>query len=188
MVWFCRSTIFLRLSRSFTVTAGGAGFGLAGVTGLAGVAGFFGVVFGGYITDRYFRGSRTMVTFGMTIGMLISVIFLWKLGPDAIGFFMVGLALIGFMLAGPDSLLSGVGSIDISSKRGAVVAAAVINGIGSLGPIVQEQVIGAIKASAGEEGGIDAVLALLVGVSAAGVLMMILLVHRRRKGKSSSRR
>lgn len=149
------------------------------------LAGFFGVVFGGIMTDRFFRGSRTIVTFCMTVGMLLAVIFLWNFGGISIGLFVIGLGLVGFMLAGPDSLLSGVGSIDISSKRGAVVAAAIINGIGSLGPVVQEQVIGAIKSSAGEGGGMQAVLALLVGVSAAGVVMVGVLVNRHRKGKST---
>ena len=149
------------------------------------LAGFFGVVFGGFMTDRFFRGSRTMVTFCMTVGMLLSVIFLWKYGAGSIGIFVIGLACVGFMLAGPDSLLSGVGSIDITSKRGAVVAAAIINGIGSLGSVVQEQVIGAIKSGAEEGSGIEAVLALLVGVSAAGVVLVGLLVYRHRKGKST---
>lgn len=51
------------------------------------------------------------------------------------------MGIAGFMLYGPDSLISGVGAID-RSKRGALTAAGIINGTGSIGPIFQEEIIG----------------------------------------------
>ena len=38
----------------------------------------------------------------------------------------VSIAVAGFMLFGPDSLLSGVGAIDVGSKEGALSAAGII--------------------------------------------------------------
>ncbi|MBN1946114.1 MAG: MFS transporter [Bradymonadales bacterium] len=146
--------------------------------------GFFGVIFGGFITDRFFKGSRTLVTFLMTIGMLAGVAFVWWVGMASMGLFLVGLGAIGFMLAGPDSLISGVGTIDVASKRGAVVAAAIINGVGSLGSIAQEQIVGLIKTHTSPQEGPAAVMLLLVGVSMAGVLLTMVLLFLKRSGRS----
>ena len=149
-------------------------------------AGFFGVIFAGLATDKKFKGSRVAVTFFMTVGMLLGVLFMWRWGTHGIGAFLVGIGLIGFMLAGPDSLLSGVGSVDVASKRGAVVAAAVINGIGSFGSVVQEEIIGVIKTSAATpEAGLRGILILLCVVAVFGVLTTSVLVYWRRVGKTN---
>ena len=63
-------------------------------------------------------------------------------GSTSVFNFAVSIGLVGFMLYGPDSLISGVGAIDVASKRGALVAAGIINGMGSMGPIFQEELIG----------------------------------------------
>ena len=150
------------------------------------LAGFAGVVFAGVVTDRFFRSGRTLLTFVMTIGMCAAVFFMAELGTSSSTIFVVGLALTGFMLAGPDSLLSGVGSIDVASKRGAVVAAAIINGIGSLGAVFQEQVIGRVlDASATKTDAIDNVLMVLIVASLAGAVACYVLVHWKKSGRSS---
>ena len=150
------------------------------------LAGFAGVVFAGVATDRFFRSSRTLLTFLMTLGMCGAVFFMAELGTSSSLIFVVGLALTGFMLAGPDSLLSGVGSIDVASKRGAVVAAAIINGIGSLGAVVQEQVIGRVlTASTSKLDAINNVLAVLVVASLAGALVCYILVRWKKSGRST---
>ena len=59
------------------------------------------------------------------------------------------LGLIGFMAMGPDSLLSGAAAMDVGNRRQAAVAAGVINGLGSIGPILQEPAIGWLKQNAG---------------------------------------
>jgi sugar phosphate permease len=50
--------------------------------------------------------------------------------------------LVGFMLYGPDTLLCGAASVQVAGEKNAVAVAGLVNGIGSIGPIVQEQVIG----------------------------------------------
>ncbi len=74
--------------------------------------------------------------------------------------FVVLLGLIGFTAMGPDSLLSGACAMDVGNRRQAAVAAGVINGLGSVGAIVQEPVIGWLKQNLG----LDSVFLLLVGV------------------------
>jgi OPA family sugar phosphate sensor protein UhpC-like MFS transporter len=149
------------------------------------VGGFVGVIFAGYVSDRFFKSSRTMVTFFMTVGMLLAVTFLSQIGVSSTTLFVTGLALVGFMLAGPDSLLSGVGSIDVASKRGAVVAAAIINGIGSLGSVAQEQLVGRTMEGVSDQEAITGVLRLLLIVSVLGVCVTAMLVWRKKRGLSA---
>ena len=74
--------------------------------------------------------------------MALSFVLMYTMGSTSLMYFTISMGLAGFMLYGPDSLISGVGAIDIGSKRGAVVAAGIINGTGSIGPIFQEEIIG----------------------------------------------
>jgi MFS transporter, OPA family, glycerol-3-phosphate transporter len=50
--------------------------------------------------------------------------------------------IVGFMLYGPDSLLSGAAAVQVAGERNGVAVAGVVNGIGSFGPVIQEEVIG----------------------------------------------
>src|SRR5213078_4800359 len=50
--------------------------------------------------------------------------------------------LVGFMLYGPDTLLCGAASVQVAGETNAVAVAGLVNGLGSLGPIIQEEVIG----------------------------------------------
>lgn len=104
---------------------------------------------------------------------------LWALGLHSVLAFMSILGLVGFMVLGPDSLLSGAGAIDAGSRRNAALAAGIINGCGSAGPIVQEPLIGWLKTAYG----VSSVFLLLVGISAlAALASMLFWVTTRRKG------
>jgi len=50
--------------------------------------------------------------------------------------------LVGFMLYGPDTLLCGAASVQAAGEKNAVAVAGLVNGLGSLGPVIQEEVIG----------------------------------------------
>ena len=93
----------------------------------------------------------------------------------------MSLSCIGFTLYGPDSLMSGAGAIDVGSRKYALVAAGVINGMGSCGSIVQELVIGNLyQRDAKNLGPIFA--ALIVSAGAATVIISLLVV-RAKQGK-----
>jgi sugar phosphate permease len=130
------------------------------------LVGFVGVLFAGWSTDRFFGGRRSTVAFVMMIGMVLSAAFLWKFGLQSVLMFTVALGFLGFTLFGPDSLLSGVGVIDVGSKEKAVLAAGIINGMGSLGPVIQEEVIGWLKVNYS----MDAVFLLMVLVACTGAI------------------
>jgi OPA family sugar phosphate sensor protein UhpC-like MFS transporter len=122
--------------------------------------GFLGVIAGGVWSDRMAGARRTPVIFWMTLACLGFTFLMWFIGLSSVTLFIVLLGLIGFAAMGPDSLLSGACAMDAGNRRQAALAAGVINGLGSVGPIVQEPLIGWLKQSAG----VHAVLLLLVGI------------------------
>jgi len=122
--------------------------------------GFLGVITGGVWSDRIAGARRTPVIFWMTFGCLGFTSLMWFVGLSSSTFFIVLLGLIGFTAMGPDSLVSGACAMDAGNRRQAALAAGIINGLGSIGPIVQEPVIGWLKQNVGT----SAVLLLLVGV------------------------
>jgi len=106
------------------------------------IFGFLGVIFAGFVSDRLFKGKRSFLSFLMLFLMALSFVMMYTMGSTSLMYFTISMGLAGFMLYGPDSLISGVGAIDIGTKRGALVAAGIINGTGSIGPIFQEEIIG----------------------------------------------
>jgi len=85
------------------------------------------------------------------------------------------------MLFGPDALLSGVGAIDVGSRRGALAAAGIINGMGSIGPIFHEEIIGWMYKAFGHR--LFPILAMLVCMATAGTFVSFLLWRWARRGK-----
>ena len=70
---------------------------------------------------------------------------------------------------------------DIGGRRGAIVAAGLINGIGSIGPIFQEEVIGWVL----DHYGYRASLSLLVMMAILAVFGTAFLAHRCRENLAS---
>jgi len=167
----------LALKELFDVSESAAGY----ISTAFDWVGFVGVLFAGWVSDRFFAGRRYQTVVGMTIGMFAAFVFLAFVGVHSVTLFAVGLALCGFMLMGPDSLLAGVGAIDVGGRKQAVLAAGVINGLGSIGPIFQEEIIGYLL----DHHGYDAVFRVLIGVAAVGIVGTLYLASRSRRGQSS---
>ena len=146
----------LILGEQFGMSATRAGYWSAAFDWI----GFLGVIAGGVWSDRTAGARRTPVIFWMTLGCLGFTTLMWWVGLSSVTVFIVLLGLIGFTAMGPDSLLSGACAMDAGNRRQAALAAGIINGLGSIGPIVQEPVIGWLK----QTDGVHAVLLLLVGV------------------------
>lgn len=130
------------------------------------LAGFGGSLAAGWVSDRMFAGRRAPVMVLMSVGMTIAYLLVFQFGGVSIPVLVMFYGLIGFMLYGPDTLLSGAGAIDVSSPRDAVAAAGIINGLGSAGPIVQEQLVARLYQASG--GRIASVNLLMLGVSILG--------------------
>ena len=140
--------------------------------------GFLGVLFSGWFSDKVFKGRRYQTTFLMTLGMFAAFLFLATIGTSSLLMFTIGLSFCGFMLMGPDSLLSGTGAIDVGGRKHALMAAGIINGMGSIGPVFQEEIIGWVLQNYGYASSFN----LMVVISFIGIFGTGYLGLRARKG------
>ena len=147
------------------------------------MAGFAGVLFAGYASDKLFKGKRSLLSAIMLSLMALAFILMYVKGATDLMFFTISMGLAGFMLYGPDSLISGVGAIDVGTKRGALVAAGIINGTGSIGPIFQEEIIGWLYTKYDQS--IVPVLILLVSMAIISASLTFYLWWKSKQGKAN---
>lgn len=166
------------LARNYHLEGSDAGY----ISTLFDVCGIPGVIVTGWLSDRVFRARRAGISLIMTIAMTASCLLLYSAGQVSVGVFAVAIALIGFTLYGPDALLTGAGAMDIGSRRAATLAAGIISGIGSCGPVVQELVIARMLDTKG--GDLGPVFLLLLGSAVAASAILAVVVLRNRLGHS----
>ena len=145
------------------------------------ICGFIGVIVAGFLSDLVFGGRRAVLSLLLIAGLAASTVLLWLAGAHSLPMFGLSIGLIGFCLYGPDSLISGAGAIDVGSRKYAIAAAGMINGMGSLGPVLQEVVIGNMYKN--NPGDLASILGLLTGAAVVATVLMGLLVLRARQGK-----
>jgi sugar phosphate permease len=104
-------------------------------------AGVGGVFLAGWALDRWFKGNWAAVGACMGVGVIAGYVAVIKFGGSP-GALAIWFGLVGFMLYGPDTLLCGAASVQVAGEKNAVAVAGLVNGIGSIGPVVQEEVIG----------------------------------------------
>ena len=100
------------------------------------VGGVLGAISIGFLSDRVFGGRR--------LGLGIIFLILLALAMPLFGFAaplgvvpnLLSLALVGFCLFGPDTLLSATAAQDLGGRAAAATAGGIINGTGSVGPII----------------------------------------------------
>ena len=167
------------LNKNFDMEASNAGY----LSTVFDMAGFAGVLFAGYASDKLFKGKRSLLSAIMLSLMALAFILMYVKGATDLMFFTISMGLAGFMLYGPDSLISGVGAIDVGTKRGALVAAGIINGTGSIGPIFQEEIIGWLYTKYDQS--IVPVLILLVSMAIISASLTFYLWWKSKQGKAN---
>jgi sugar phosphate permease len=150
--------------------------GEAGYTSVTfGIAGTLGAMFAGVASDRLFRARRAPI---VVIMMALLAVATWAyadlstLGRTAN---IIGIALVGFLLYGPDSVTSGVAAVDFGNERAASLAAGFVNGLGSIGGALSGVVIGRVSTAYGWE----AVFSLFAPMCACAALLMTTLWNAR---------
>ena len=113
------------------------------------VGGVIGAVTIGFISDRYFPGRRRYVAAVMVAALAGALLLYTRLAPVSVMLNFLGMALVGFCLFGPDTLISGAAAQDIGGKRDVAKAAGFINGVGSTGAIFQGLVTSGVSAKFG---------------------------------------
>ena len=146
------------------------------------ILGFLGVLTAGFVSDRVFKGRRTTVALTMMIGLTVATSLMWFIGLRSPLYFALVLGVIGFMLYGPDSLLTGAGAIDVGSRKYAIAAAGIINSMGSCGAVCQEFVIGYLYDKQ-DPNTLGPIFAALILSSAVSTILVFLLALRACAGK-----
>jgi sugar phosphate permease len=92
------------------------------------------------LSDRN-RGISRSVLAAVWLVLLAGAIFLYaQIGATNLVVNFAVMALVGALLFGPDSLISGAAAQDAGGPYAAATAAGLVNGIGSIGAILQEYV------------------------------------------------
>jgi OPA family sugar phosphate sensor protein UhpC-like MFS transporter len=140
---------------------------LSSVYELAGVAG---ALLAGYASDK-FLGSRRYPVVAMML-VLLAAACLMQPGLAATGWTgaLGGVALIGMMTFGPDTLLQGAASQDAGGAGSAASSAGLVNGIASLGQLVSPYLVAGIAT----RWGWDTLFLCFVGVALAGAAVCAL--------------
>lgn len=123
----------------------------------------------GWLSDRVFRGQRLKVGLGALVGLAAALPLYGALAGRGVAPNAVALAAVGFLLFGPDSLLSATAAQDLGGRSQAGTAAGVINGLGSTGAVFS----GALAAWCSARFGWGALYTLLGGgaLLAAAILL-----------------
>ena len=167
----------LLLRRDFGLDLDDAGY-LSTAFDLAGITG---VIAAGWLSDKMFSGRRARISFLFILGMAASCLMLYLLGPSSLLLFGISIALVGFFLYGPDALMTGAGAIEVGSLRSATLAAGIINGMGGVGSVAQELLLGRLL---GEGEGVSQVFGLLLGSSVGAALALSVLLWRVKRGEA----
>ncbi len=168
------------LSRNYGLEGDDAGY----ISTLFDFFGIVGVIAAGHISDTWGRGRRAKTSMIFLLAMGASTLFLYSAGQVSVTFFAIAISAVGFSLYGPDALMTGAAAQDIGNKRGATLAAGVINGMGAVGAVVQEFVIGRMYDTSG--GDLGPILGLLIGASAGAIAFLAVVLVRNRLGLSDA--
>lgn len=145
-------------------------------------AGLAGVLVAGFLFDRYFRKNWALLCLLMSIGMVLGYLCVVRFGADPL-LLALSFGLVGFMLCGPDTLLCGAVAVQAAGECNAVAVAGIVNGIGSIGPIVQELVIGHMLNTKDPLQGMRNANYLTLAMSVAFALVMLLALWRTRTSR-----
>ncbi len=129
------------LERSLNYNGSDAGY----LSSIYELVGFIGVILAGYTSDKIFGSKRfstiTIMLLCLAAACLIHP-YLIRFGNFAV---IVSIATIGIATYGPDALICTAGAMDVGGKKGAAVAAGVINGVGSFGQMFSGFIVVAIS-------------------------------------------
>ncbi|HEX3772300.1 MAG TPA: MFS transporter [Polyangiaceae bacterium] len=101
------------------------------------IGGVVGTICMGFLSDRLRGVPRSVLCAASLVGLAVSLFAYTRVGGDHTANF-VAMAVVGAMLYGPDTLLSGAAAQDLGGREAAALAIGMINGFGSVGAVSQE--------------------------------------------------
>ncbi|MCC6524175.1 MAG: MFS transporter [Polyangiaceae bacterium] len=140
------------------------------------IGGFAGTVAMGWISDKLVHKVTRAACAAVAIVGLAGALLLYSfVGASSLGANFASMALVGALLFAADSLISGAAAQDAGGAHGAGLAAGVVNGVGSLGAVLQGVVTIWLKNRLGW----SEVFLAFVGVALLGALALVPVVRRR---------
>ena len=116
------------------------------------IGGIAGTIVIGLLSDRLRHVPRSVIAAISLLALAAAFQLYAVVGSTGQLANFLSMALVGFLLFGPDSLISGAAAQDAGGAGAAALAAGLINGIGSLGAILQEAVTRGVSARWGWDG------------------------------------
>ena len=131
--------------------------------------GIVGVIAIGMLSDRVRRFSRTTLSMTSLVGLSLALLICAALPKHDVLLTVAALALVGALLFGPDALLSGAAAQDVGGAAAAATATGLVNGVGSLGGMLEGITLPAVSAHFGWQ----AMFPLLAGLAVCAALALI---------------
>jgi sugar phosphate permease len=133
------------------------------------VGGVVGVIGLGIASDRLRHWSRAVLSALGLVALAGALVLYTRMGSLSVTADVVGLALIGAALFGPDSLLSGAAAQDAGGRYAAATATGFVNGMGSVGSALEGLAIPQVS----KHFGWNAVFMLFIGLALLGAVALI---------------
>ncbi len=178
-IWlFATSYFFVKIIRYvllfwlpyyLSTTFGWSTMEAAGISTAFDAGGFIGVIVIGILSDRTPRLGRAGLAAVWLFGLVLAcgAYVLWGSGGKVTNIAL--LMLIGALLFGPDSILCGAAPMDAGGPRAAAMATGFVNGIGSIGPILQGLLVPVLA----KRYGWQALFPTLVGLALCSALVLV---------------
>jgi sugar phosphate permease len=131
--------------------------------------GIVGVIVLGIFSDRVRRLSRATMSLFSLIALAGALLACASFTQHNLVFTIAALAFVGALLFGPDALLSGAAAQDVGGAAAAGTATGLVNGIGSIGGMLEGVTLPAISAHFGWQ----AMFPLLAGLALCGALALL---------------
>lgn len=162
IIWFLGATYFsLKLTRYsllfwlpyYLHTSLGYGKGAAGYLSMSfEIGGVVGVIASGIAADKLFGRRRIAVAACMTALLAAALGLYGEVAGQGMLVNFLAMMLVGALLFGPDALISGAVAQDVGGPHAAALACGMVNGIGSIGAILQGSLIAYVTTRYGWDG------------------------------------
>jgi sugar phosphate permease len=110
------------------------------------ICGILPAIITGWALDRLFKGNWAMLSLVAAVGMIFGFVVALNFDASAVAV-AASFGLIGFMIFGPETILNGAATVQVAGEKNSLAVAGMVNGFGSIGPIIQERVIGSLMKS-----------------------------------------
>ncbi|HYQ01165.1 MAG TPA: MFS transporter [Polyangiaceae bacterium] len=131
--------------------------------------GIVGVIAIGILSDRVRRWSRAVVSISSLLCLALALLVCAALPQRDVWLTVGALALVGALLFGPDALLSGAAAQDVGGAAAAATATGLVNGVGSVGGMLEGLTLPAISGHFGWQ----TMFPLLAGLAVCAALALL---------------